>query len=101
MLYSIAEAAKAMGLEQAIILKAIEDGQITGNQKASGEWLVEETELQSLYLSIAQDYCKRQWQADLRTPTQTGSVICCRLEAVDIECRPLRADGLSKRAKKL
>ena len=31
-------------------------------------------------------------------PTQTGSVICCRLEAVDIECGPPR---LSKRAKKL
>jgi hypothetical protein len=31
-------------------------------------------------------------------PTQTGSVICCPLEAVDIECRPLRADRLSKRA---
>ena len=30
--------------------------------------------------------------------TQTGSVICCRLEAVDIECHPPR---LSKRAKKL
>ena len=23
-------------------------------------------------------------------PTQTGSVICCPLEAVDIECRPPR-----------
>jgi len=33
--------------------------------------------------------------------TQTGSVICCTLEAVDIEYRPPRADGLSKRAKKL
>ena len=31
-------------------------------------------------------------------PTQTGGVVCCRLEAVDIECRPPR---LSKRAKKL
>ena len=34
-------------------------------------------------------------------PTQTGSVICCPLEAVDIECRPPRADKPSKRAKKL
>jgi hypothetical protein len=33
--------------------------------------------------------------------TQTGSVICCPLEAVDIECRQRRADRLSKRAKKL
>jgi hypothetical protein len=35
------------------------------------------------------------------TPTQTGSVICCPLEAVDIERRPPRAGQLSKRAKKL
>jgi hypothetical protein len=34
-------------------------------------------------------------------PAQTGSVICCTLEAVDIECRPLRVKELSKRAKKL
>ena len=31
-------------------------------------------------------------------PTQTDSVICCPLEAVDIACPPPR---LSKRAKKL
>ena len=65
MFYTIAEAAKAMGLEKSIILRAIEDGQITANQNDSGEWLVEETELHSLYLSFAQDYCKSQWQADL------------------------------------
>jgi hypothetical protein len=34
-------------------------------------------------------------------PSQTDSVICCPLEAVDIECPPTRADRLSKRAKKL
>src|SRR5215472_11622849 len=34
-------------------------------------------------------------------PIQTGSVICCTLEAVDIECRPPRAEELAKRAKKL
>jgi hypothetical protein len=28
-------------------------------------------------------------------PTQTDSVICCPLEAVDIECPPPRADRLS------
>ena len=66
MLYTIAEAAKATGLEESLFLKAIEDGQITGTQNVSGEWHVEDAELHSLYLSIAQDYCKRQWQADLR-----------------------------------
>src|ERR1700738_3867316 len=35
------------------------------------------------------------------TPPPTGSAIFCRPEAVDIECRPLRAEGLAKRAKKL
>jgi hypothetical protein len=34
-------------------------------------------------------------------PTQTGSVICCTLEAVDIEYRSPRAEELPKRAKKL
>jgi hypothetical protein len=34
-------------------------------------------------------------------PTQTGSVICCPLKAVDIECRPPRAHRPSKCAKKL
>ena len=34
-------------------------------------------------------------------PTQTSSVICRTREAVDIECRPLRAAELAKRAKKL
>ena len=66
MLYSIAEAAKATGLEESLFLKAIEDGQITGTQNVSGEWHVDDTEFHSLYLSIAQYYCKRQWQADLR-----------------------------------
>src|ERR1700730_8899471 len=66
MLYSIAEAAKSTGLEESLFLKAIEDGHITGTKNVSGEWHVEDIELHSLYLSIAQDYCKRQWQADLR-----------------------------------
>jgi hypothetical protein len=72
MLYTAAEASKAMGLEESIILRAIEDGQITGNPNDSGEWLLDETELHSLYLSIAHDYCKRQWQADLRRYDQNG-----------------------------
>src|ERR1700737_3475996 len=66
MLYSIAQAAKSTGLEESLFLKAIEDGKITGTKNVSGEWHVEDAELHSLYLSIAQDNCKRQWQADLR-----------------------------------
>ena len=30
-------------------------------------------------------------------PTQTGGVICCRLEAVDIECRPPRGSQNAQR----
>jgi hypothetical protein len=66
MLYTIAEAVTATGLEESLILKAIEDGRITGTKNVSGKWHVEDAELHSLYLSIAQDYCKRQSQADLR-----------------------------------
>src|SRR5260370_26102511 len=66
MMYSLAEAAKATGLDETIIFRAIEDGQITGTKNLSGEWYVEDAELHSLYLSIAQNYCKRQWQADPR-----------------------------------
>jgi NAD(P)-dependent dehydrogenase (short-subunit alcohol dehydrogenase family) len=66
MLYTIAEAAKATGLEESIIFRAIEDGQIHGTRNVSGEWHVEDAELHSLYLSIAQHYCKHQWQTDLQ-----------------------------------
>jgi hypothetical protein len=66
MLYTTAEAAKTTGLEESVILKAIENGQIAGAAKFSREWHVEEAEVHSLYLSIAQDYCKHHWQADLR-----------------------------------
>src|SRR3984893_16236109 len=66
MLYTIAEAAKATGLEESIIFRAIKDGQIHGTRNVSGEWHVEDAELHSLYLSIAQHYCKHQWQTDLQ-----------------------------------
>ena len=58
MLYTIAEAAKATGLAESIIFRAIEDGQIHGTRNVSGEWHVEDAELHSSYLSIAQHYCR-------------------------------------------
>src|SRR5205807_410378 len=44
-----------------------------------------------------------EWPKDCHewAPTQTGGVICCPLNAVDLECRPPRPEGPSKRAKKL
>ncbi len=45
----------------------------------------------------------QKWSKDNHecAPTQTGSIICCTLEAVDIKCRSPRAEELPKRAKKL
>jgi hypothetical protein len=64
MLYTIAEAAKAMGLEESVILKAIEDRVITVTTKVSGEWHLDDVELNLLYLYLARNYCKHHWQAD-------------------------------------
>jgi hypothetical protein len=36
-----------------------------------------------------------------RAPEQTGGIVCCALETVDIECRPPRLEQRAKRAKKL
>ena len=47
MLCTIAEAAKATGLEESIIFRAIENGQIHGTRNVSGEWHVEDAELHS------------------------------------------------------
>src|SRR5260370_9143636 len=66
MLYTLAEAAKATGLGESTIFRAIEDGQITGTKDLSGEWHVEDEELHRLYLSIARHYCKRKWRAGIR-----------------------------------
>jgi hypothetical protein len=66
MLYTIAEAAKAIGMEKSLILKAIEDGQITATKNVSGEWHVDDVELNLLYLYLARNYCKKEWQTDLR-----------------------------------
>ena len=50
-----------------------------------------------------QEVSYAKWPKDNHecAPTQSGSVICCTLEAVDIECRSPRAEELPKRAKKL
>jgi hypothetical protein len=64
MLYTIAQAAKAMAVEQSIILKAIEGGHITATKDGSGEWHVEDGELNLLYLYLARNYCKQHLQTD-------------------------------------
>src|SRR5690349_21253591 len=66
MLYTIAEAANVMGLEESVIVKGIEDGVITATKKVSGEWHIDDVELNLLYLYLARDYCKHQWRTDPR-----------------------------------
>jgi hypothetical protein len=73
MLYTLAEAAKATRLEESIILRALEDGQISGTQELSGEWHVEDVEIYRLYLFVAQHYCKQKCQAELRRKDGTTS----------------------------
>jgi hypothetical protein len=53
MLYTISEAAKAMGLEESLILKAIEDGVITATKKASDEWHVDICTLHEITAKIS------------------------------------------------
>jgi hypothetical protein len=55
------------------------------------------------HLPSNQEVSYAKWPKDNheRAPAQTGKVICCTLEAVDIECRSPRAEGVPKRATKL
>jgi hypothetical protein len=73
MFYTLEEAAKATGLETLIILKAIQDGQISGTQDQYGEWQIEDVELHRLYLFVAQHYCKQKYAPALRTDPRTTS----------------------------
>ena len=71
MLYTLAEAAKATGLDESLIVSAIKDGQVTSVKDLSGEWRIEDEELHRLYLSIAQEYCKRKSQQEPRSDDAT------------------------------
>jgi hypothetical protein len=64
MLYTLPEAAKAIGLDEGAILEALENGHIIGTRDLSSGWLIEDAEIHRLYLSIAQDYCKRKCQVE-------------------------------------
>ena len=71
MLYTLAEAAKAMGLEEEGIVEALEGGQITGKKDFSSKWLIEDDEIHQFYLSMAQDYCKRKCRPEPVTSNKT------------------------------
>jgi hypothetical protein len=73
MLYTLAEAAKATGLDESLIVSAIKDGQVTSVKDLSREWHIEDEELHRLYLSIVQEYCKRKSQQDPRSDDATIS----------------------------
>ena len=89
MLYTVAEAAKATGLEESTVLCAIEDGQISGIRDHSGEWQVEDEEVHRLYLMVAQHFCKQKYrdhgttsEADIE-PSDTESDAGVRQEPID------------------
>jgi hypothetical protein len=54
MLYTLAGAAKATGLDSSMILRAIEDGRITGIKDLLDEWQVQDSELHHLYPPITE-----------------------------------------------
>ena len=93
MLYTIAQAAKAMAVEQSIILKAIQDGHITGTKDVSGEWHIEDVELNLLYLYLARNYCKQQLQTDaqkIHASSQEPQIISIAGGRVEQERRDAR-----------
>jgi len=55
MSYTLEAAATATGLNQTIILRAINDGTITATKSESDDWLIEAAELQRLHASVAGD----------------------------------------------
>ena len=52
MFYTVAAAAEATGLSKSTILGAIESGRITATRDLSGEWAIEQSDLNQLYLTI-------------------------------------------------
>jgi hypothetical protein len=72
MLYTLAEAAQAMNLEEEVIVAALESGQITGNRDSLSKWLIEDDEIHRFYLSVARDYCKRKYRREPVTSNETA-----------------------------
>jgi hypothetical protein len=52
MFYTVAAAAEATGLSKSMIVSAIESGRITATRDLSGEWAIEQSDLNRLYLTI-------------------------------------------------
>jgi hypothetical protein len=71
MLYTLAEAAQAMNLEEEVIVAALESGQITGKEDLSSKWLIKDDEIHRFYLSVARDYCKRKCRWEPVTSNET------------------------------
>jgi hypothetical protein len=73
MLYTLSEAAKATGLDESFILGAIETGRVAGSKDLHREWRIDDEELHRLYLSVAQDYCKRQYRSEVGQNTERSA----------------------------
>jgi excisionase family DNA binding protein len=54
MFYTVAAAAEATGLSKSTILGAIESGQLTATRDLSGEWAIDHSDLNRLYLTIGE-----------------------------------------------
>src|SRR3954462_3621883 len=81
--YTLAEAARAIGMQKSTVLRAIKRGSLSAVRDAStGQWLVEPAELHRVYPAINGSGARFGAPAD-NAPLRT--------EALDVENRELRA----------
>jgi len=71
MFYTLAEVAKATGLHELTILRAIGGDQITGTKDSFGKWHIEDTELHRLYPLMAERNASRDAAHDDAGPDST------------------------------
>jgi hypothetical protein len=58
MSYTLAEAAKAVGMNKTSTLRAIKSGRISGTRDELGQWHVEPVELHRVFPATAQQCCE-------------------------------------------
>jgi hypothetical protein len=83
MSYTLAEAAKAVGLNKTSILRAIKSGRITGTRDELGQWHVEPVELHRVFPAAAEQRC----EADATQRYATGDAAEAKARAALAEQR--------------
>ena len=58
-MYSLKQAADAVGRGKPAILKAIKSGRISANKDDNGQWLIDPAELHRVYPA---DYCRKRFR---------------------------------------